>query len=187
MHKIMTLFHLRATLCLAVTPCLLAGCMVGPKYHRPTAETPAAYKELTPADFKNTEGWKVAQPKDDSLRGKWWELFNDPQLNALEEKVNVSNQNIIAAAESFFAARALVKETRSQFYPTVTTNPAITRQGAPSTFVSGSGSGTGSSSLVTFTDFTFPFDATWQPDLFGRIRNTVKAAAYEAQASAADL
>jgi len=161
--------------------------MVGPKYHRPTAETPAAYKELTPADFKNTEGWKVAQPKDDSLRGKWWELFNDPQLNALEEKVNVSNQNIIAAAESFFAARALVKETRSQFYPTVTTNPAITRQGAPSTFVSGSGSGTGSSSLVTFTDFTFPFDATWQPDLFGRIQNTVRSATYGAQASAADL
>jgi outer membrane protein TolC len=59
--------------------------MVGPKYHRPAAETPAAYKELTPADSRNTEGWKVAQPKDDAFRGKWWEIFNDPQLNALEE------------------------------------------------------------------------------------------------------
>ena len=138
LHKIMTPFHLRATLCLAVTPCLLAGCTVGPKYHTPSAETPAAYKELTPADYKNTDGWKVAQPKDDALRGKWWEIFNDPQLNALEEKVNVSNQNIAAAAASFFAARAMVKEARSQLFPTVTTNPAITVQ-RPSATVSSSG------------------------------------------------
>ena len=185
-------------MCLAVTSCLLAGCTVGPKYHTPTAETPAAYKELTPADYKNTEGWKVAQPKDDALRGKWWEMFNDPQLNALEEKVNVSNQNIAAAAASFFAARALVKEARAQLFPRVAANPAITVQRPSSTLSSGraggssnsgSGSGTGStsSSAGTFTDYTLPFDATWQPDLFGRIRNTIKSAAYGAQASAADL
>jgi len=185
-------------MCLAVTSCLLAGCTVGPKYHTPTAETPAAYKELTPADYKNTDGWKVAQPKDDALRGKWWEIFNDPQLNALEEKVNVSNQNIAAAAASFFAARALVKEARSQLFPRVTTNPAITVQRPSATLSSGkaggssnsgSGSGTGStsSSAGTFTDYTLPFDATWQPDLFGRIRNTIRSAAYGAQASAADL
>jgi len=184
-------------MCLAVTLCLLvlAGCMVGPKYHTPPAvtppaETPAAYKELTPADYKNTEGWKVAQPRDDALRGKWWEIFGDPQLNALEEKVNVSNQNIAAFAASFFAARALVKEARSQLFPSATTNPAITVQ-RPSSTVSSGGSGTGtsskSSSTVTFTEYTFPFDATWQPDLFGRIRNTVRSAAYGAQASAADL
>ena len=120
---------------------------MGPKYHTPSVDTPAAYKELTPADFKNTEGWKVAQPKDDALRGKWWEIFNDPQLNALEEKVNVSNQNIAAAAASFFAARALVKEARSQLFPTVTTNPAITVQRPSSTLSSsaaGSSSGSGS-------------------------------------------
>ena len=177
-------------MCLAVTSCLLAGCTVGPKYHTPTAETPAAYKELTPADYKNTDGWKVAQPKDDALRGKWWEIFNDPQLNALEERVNVSNQNIAAAAASFFAARALVKEARSQLFPTATTSPAITVQRSPSTSSSGtSGTATGStsSSMGTFTEYTFPFDATWQPDLFGRIRNTVRSAAYGAQASAADL
>jgi NodT family efflux transporter outer membrane factor (OMF) lipoprotein len=169
--------------------------MVGPKYHTPTADTPPAYKELTPADFKNTEGWKVAQPKDDALRGKWWEIFNDPQLNALEEKVNVSNQNIAAAAASFFAARALVKEARSQLFPTVTTNPSIAVErpsstvGTGSSSNSGSGSGTGSSSspVGTFAEYTLPFDATWQPDLFGRIRNTVRSAAYGAQASAADL
>jgi len=132
------------------------------------------------------EGWKTAQPQDDTLRGKWWEMFNEPQLNALEEKVNVSNQNIALAAASFLAARASVKEARSQLFPTVTTNPSITVQRPPSS--SGSGSGAGSkSSTGTFTDYTLPFDATWQPDLFGRIRNTVKAAAYGAQASAGDL
>jgi len=183
---------------LTVTACLLAGCTVGPKYHTPPAETPVAYKELTPADYKNTDGWKVAQPKDDALRGKWWEIFGDPQLNALEEKVNVSDQNIAAAAARFFAARALVKEARSQLFPTVATNPAITVQRPSATLSngkaggssnSGSGSGTGSTSSATgtFTEYTFPFDATWQPDLFGRIRNTIKSAAYGAQASAADL
>jgi NodT family efflux transporter outer membrane factor (OMF) lipoprotein len=132
------------------------------------------------------EGWKTAQPRDDTLRGKWWEMFNEPQLNALEEKVNVSNQNIASAAASFLAARATVKEARSQLFPTVTTNPSITVQRPPSS--SGSGSGASSkSSTGTFSDYTLPFDATWQPDLFGRIRNTVKAAAYGAQASAADL
>ena len=185
-------------MCLAVTLCLLAACVVGPKYHPPSIETPATYKELSPGDLKNTEGWKVAQPKDDTLRGKWWEIFNDSQLNALEEKVNVSNQNIAAAAASFLAARALVKEARSQLFPRVTTNPAITVQRPSATLSSGkaggssnsgSGSGTGStsSSAGTFTDYTLPFDATWQPDLFGRIRNTIRSAAYGAQASAADL
>ena len=157
---------------------LFSGCNRGLRYQRAQVETAPAYKEM--------EGWKRAQPQDDTLRGKWWEMFNEPQLNALEEKVNVSNQNIASAAASFLAARALVKEARSQLFPTVTTNPSITVQRPPSS--SGSGSGAGSkSSTGTFTDYTLPFDATWQPDLFGRIRNTVKAAAYGAQASAADL
>ena len=189
----MTTFGLNARICIAVMTCLLAGCVVGPKYHRASVDTPPAYKELTPPDFQNTEGWKVAQPKDDTLRGKWWEIFNDPQLNALEEKVNVSNQSIASAAASFLAARALVKEARSQLFPTVTTNPSITVQRpSATTSAGGSNSGTGtttgsSSSPGTFTDYSLPFDATWQPDLFGRIRNMVRSAAYGAQASAADL
>ena len=65
-----------------------------PQVSRPSAQAPAAYKELTPADFSKTDGWKVAQPQDNVLHGKWWEMFNDPQLNALEEQVNISNQNI---------------------------------------------------------------------------------------------
>jgi len=181
----MIIVRLRATICFAVTLCLLNGCMVGPKYHRPSTDSPAAYKELTPAEFKDTEGWKVAQPKDDALRGKWWEIFNNPELNALEEKVNVSNQTIASAAAAFFAARALVKEARAQLFPTVTTNPAITVQRPSATL--GGGSSSTTSSRGTFTDYTLPFDATWQPDLFGRVRNTVRAAAYGAQATAADL
>ena len=168
---------------LALPICLLAGCMVGPKYHVPSTEAPGAYKELTRADFENTESWKVAQPRDDALRGRWWEIFNDRQLNALEEKVNVSNQTIAAAASGFLAARAMVLEARSQFFPAVTANPAITRQ-RPSANASG---GAAAASTSAFTDYNLPFEATWQPDLFGRIRNTVNAAAYGAQASAADL
>src|SRR5271157_4989620 len=186
-HRIMTSFQLRSTICLAAMSGILAGCTVGPKYHTPTAVTPAAYKELTPADYKSTECWKVAQPNDAVLRGKWWEIFGDPELNALEEKVNVSNQNIAAAAANFFAARALVKEARSQYFPRVTTNPAITVQRPSATTSGGKGRGSTSSSTGTFTEYTFPFDATWEPDLFGRIRNTVRSAAYGAQASAADL
>jgi NodT family efflux transporter outer membrane factor (OMF) lipoprotein len=183
----MTKFRRSPRICIVATTCLLAGCVVGPKYHPTPVDTPKAYKELAPPDFKNTEGWKVAQPKDDALRGKWWEIFHDPQLNGLEEKVNVSNQSIASAAATFLAARALVKEARSQLFPTVTTNPSITVQ-RPSATTSAGGSGTGSSSpRGTFTDYALPFDATWQPDLFGRIRSTVRSAAYGAQASAADL
>jgi NodT family efflux transporter outer membrane factor (OMF) lipoprotein len=198
--RFMTTVRRRLAMCLAVALCFLAGCVVGPKYHRPSVQTPEIYKELPPADLANTQGWKVAQPKDDALRGKWWEIFNEPELNALEQKVNVSNQTIASAAANFLAARALVKEARSQYFPTVTTNPAITVQRPSATLSSGgtggsstSGSGTATntgttiSSKGTFTDYTLPFDATWQPDLFGRIRNTVRSAAYGAQASAADL
>jgi NodT family efflux transporter outer membrane factor (OMF) lipoprotein len=169
---------------------LLSGCVVGPKYKRAPVDTPPAYKEIG--------DWKTAQPQDDKLRGKWWEIFNDPQLNVLEEKVNISNQNIAAAAAGFFAARAQVKEARAQLFPTVTANPSITAQRPSSstrtvtTSTTGTGTGTGtattqSSSSSIFTDYSLPFDATWQPDLFGRIRNTIKAAAYGAQSSAADL
>lgn len=96
----------RVLILLSAATVLLGGCTVGPKYHTPTANTPQAFKELTPANYASTDGWKVAQPKDDALRGKWWEIFNDPQLNALEEQVNVSNQNIAAAAASFFRSRS---------------------------------------------------------------------------------
>ncbi len=170
---------------------LLSGCVVGPKYNRPAATppstaVPAAYKELTPADYKTTDGWKVAQPGDATLKGKWWEIFNDPQLNALEEKVDISNQNIASSMATYLAARAIVKEARSQYFPTVTVGPGITNerqailnQSGPST--------TTTTTNGSFTEYTLPFDATWVPDLWGRVRNTVRANAAAAQADEADL
>jgi NodT family efflux transporter outer membrane factor (OMF) lipoprotein len=187
--------------CTAAALCgvlLFTGCDVGPKYSKATAQTPPAYKELTPDQYKDTDGWKVAQPKDDALRGKWWEIFGDEKLNALEEQITVSNQSIAAAAAGFLSARALVRQARSQYYPTVAANPAISYDRIPITSIgssgSSSGSGSGSSSgssnsflTGTFAEYALPFDATWQPDLWGRVRNMVRANVAAAQASAADL
>ena len=177
--------HFRATLAVLLSTLLVSSCAVGPKYHTPTAQTPEAYKELTPKDFSQTEGWKTAQPKDDALRGKWWEIFNDPQLNALEEKVNVSNQSVAASVSAFLAARALVRQARSQYFPTVSTSPSITQQRSSATTVPGAKTITPGTN--PFTEYSLPFDATWQPDLFGRVRNTVRSSLAGAQASAADL
>jgi NodT family efflux transporter outer membrane factor (OMF) lipoprotein len=162
---------------------------VGPHYHRPDATVPESFKELTPPDYQNTDGWKVAQPKDSALKGKWWEIFNDPELNALEEQVNVSNQSIASAAAAFLVARSMVKEARSQYFPTVTVGPSITTSQQSGTTTSGFS--TGSTGVVVspqiITNYSLPFDATWTPDLFGRVRNNVRANANAAQASAADL
>ena len=163
---------------------LLAACTVGPKYHTPTTETPPAYKELTPADLSQTEGWKSAQPQDNALHGKWWEIFQEPELNALEEKVEVSSQSVAAAAAAFMAARAQVREARSQYFPTVTTSPSITGLRSSST---NTPPGVASSSSPAYTQYSLPFDATWQPDLFGRVRQLVRSSAAAAQISAADL
>lgn len=172
---------------------LLSGCAVGPKYARPSAASAPAYKELTPKDFSQTDGWKVAQPSDAALRGKWWEIFGDPQLNALEEKVSISNQNVAAAAANYLAARALVRQARSQYYPTVAAAPSIVNArpslgqfGGIKTGGSSSGSSSGFS-VGSFTDYSLPFDVSWQPDLWGRVKNTVSANVANAQASAADL
>jgi len=160
---------------------LLPGCVVGPKYHRPSVETPGTFKEVTPEDLKKMDGWKVAQPQDSALHGKWWEIFGDPQLNALEEQVSISNQNVASAFASFMAARAIVREARAQYFPTLTAGASATRQRTASSIVNGQTTGT------TFNQFSLPFDASWTPDLFGRVRNTVRADVASAQASAADL
>jgi NodT family efflux transporter outer membrane factor (OMF) lipoprotein len=174
-----------------VAVAFLSGCTVGPKYHPPMVETPAAYKEVTPQNAAEIDNWKTAQPSDAAIRGNWWELFGDPELNALEDQVNVSNQSIASAEASFMAARATVKEARSQLFPTVTTSPSITREKqSPNVHefsTSGSSSSTPVAATKAFTDYDLPFDATWVPDLWGKIRNTVRASAYGAQASAADL
>jgi NodT family efflux transporter outer membrane factor (OMF) lipoprotein len=154
---------------------LLAGCTVGPKYQTPTVQTPDAYKE--------NKDWKVASPQDAAVREKWWEAYSDPQLNSLEEQVNVSNQTIVAAVANFLEARALVKQARSQYFPTVAFAPSIVNQ-RQNVFRQTT---TTSTSNPSFTQYTLPFDATWEPDLWGRVRNTVRGNVAGAQASAADL
>ncbi len=169
---------------------LLSACNVGPKYSKPTVQAPVEYKELTPKDLQQVDGWKVAAPKDDAIRGKWWEMFADPKLNALEDQVSVSNQSIAAASAAYLSARALVRQARSQYYPTVGVNPSITYAQVPfGTAPSGGSSGGGGSTFLngTFALYSLPFDASWQPDLWGRVRNTVRANIYGAQASAADI
>ena len=103
---------------------LANACMVGPKYQRPVAPAPVAFKEAPPA------GWKEAQPNDGALRGKWWEVYHDPRLNALEEQVAISNQNVLAAAAQFQAAKASVRVARAGEFPTVTAAPSATGSGA---------------------------------------------------------
>jgi NodT family efflux transporter outer membrane factor (OMF) lipoprotein len=155
----------------ALALALAAGCNFAPKYSVPPVATPPAYKE--------TNDWKTAEPADALLKGRWWEIFNDSQLNALEDQVLVSNQNIAAALENFLAARAVAKQARSAFLPTVAADPSATRT-KPSSNVTGS-----SGSL--YSAYALPLDATWEPDLWGSIRNTFRSSTYAAQASAAQL
>src|SRR5271155_445708 len=161
----------------------LGGCTIGPKYHTPTAQTPAAYKEVTPENMKEIDNWKLAEPSDTEMRGKWWETFNDPELNKLEEQVDASNQSIAASYASFMAARALVREARAQLFPTLSTSPSITKQRSSANLATGSGA----NSNFTFAEYSLPFDASWVPDLWGRVRNNIRSNAYNAQSSAADL
>jgi NodT family efflux transporter outer membrane factor (OMF) lipoprotein len=164
----------------------LYGCVVGPKYHQPSAPVPGTYKE-SPANFPEAQNWKVASPQDAMLRGKWWETFNDPELNAIEDQVDAGNQNIAQAYQNYMAARALVREARSQYYPTIGTSPAITRSRASSNLGGNTGSTGATSSGKAINFFELPGDISWEPDFWGRVRNTVNQARYNAQASAADM
>jgi len=169
---------------------LQTACVVGPKYDRPTVQTPPAYKELQPETAASGTQWSIAQPNDAAIRGNWWAVFNDSQLNELEEKASTANQNIAAAAANFLAARSLVRQARSQYFPVVGANPTIMNSRPSSGQFGGLQTGSSSSSGIavkTFTDYSLPFDASWEPDFWGRVRNTVRANVYAAQASAADL
>jgi NodT family efflux transporter outer membrane factor (OMF) lipoprotein len=171
----------------AITMLLLTGCMVGPKYHAPSPSAtatapPTAYKE-SPTQFQDTDGWKVAQPQDAMLHGKWWEIYNDPELNALEEKLNIDNQNIKQFFENFMTARTLIAEAHSQLYPTVGTSPSYQASQSSSNLTNSSNANTGRTSSIA----SLPFDVSWAPDLFGKVRNTIREQQYNAQLSAADL
>jgi NodT family efflux transporter outer membrane factor (OMF) lipoprotein len=183
------LFTHTALAALLASSILLDGCSVGPKYARPSVQTPAQYKEPTARNIYETGPWKVAQPGDAAIPGKWWEIFGDPELNELEEQVNISNQNVASAAAAFLAARAMIREARSQYFPTVSVAPTITNARPSPAQFGGIQSGSNGSTFTvgSFNSFSLPFDASWQPDFWGRIRNTVRSNVLAAQASAADL
>jgi NodT family efflux transporter outer membrane factor (OMF) lipoprotein len=159
--------------------------MVGPKYHTPVATVtapPASYKE-SPGQAADTDGWKVAQPQDAMLRGKWWEIYNDPELNGLEDQLNINNQNIKQFFENFMEARTLIAQARSQLYPTLSVGPSYQRSKTSSNLTNSSSANTGRTSSVG----SLPLTASWEPDLWGRVRNTIHEAQYNSQLSAADL
>lgn len=166
--------HRALTVSLLAALVVLCGCAVGPRYVKPSAPVPPAFKEGPPA------GWKEAQPADQVLRGKWWEIFQDPQLNVLEERINVSNQTLKAAQAQFAQARALVRYNRANYYPTVTAGLSATenRLSRHRAFVP---------SKTSYPDYLIPIDASYEADVWGRVRRTVESARENAQASAADV
>jgi NodT family efflux transporter outer membrane factor (OMF) lipoprotein len=162
----------------------LAGCMVGPQYRTPSAPTAPAWKETaTPPPNPPNGSWTQAKPNDDVLRGAWWETYGDPQLNALEQKVSVSNETLQAAMEQYFQAREQVQVARSQYSPTLAAGPSITR-----TRTSSNQANT-VKGVTTYQYNTFSLNgqAQWEPDLWGQVRRTVQASRANAQASAAEL
>ena len=162
----------------------LPGCNVGPKYLRPAVPAPSAFKESGPQQAPDGTFWKPAQPQDAMLRGIWWEIYQEPELNSLEEELNISNQNIARAFEDFMAARAQVQQARSAYYPTVSVGPSYARNRASQSQTTAQVSSKGNPNSNTFN---LPFDVAWEPDLWGRVRNTVRQSANAAQVSAADL
>ncbi len=162
----------------------LLGCNVGPKYIRPAVQAPSAFKELGPQQAPDGTIWKPAQPQDAMLRGKWWEIYQEPELNSLEEKLNISNQNIARAFENFMAARAQVQQARSAYYPTASVGVSYARNRSSQSQTSAPGL---SKANPNSNAFNLPFDVAWEPDLWGRVRNTVRQSANAAQVSAADL
>jgi NodT family efflux transporter outer membrane factor (OMF) lipoprotein len=176
-------FHARllpALYCLLFSVfCLLLfsiSCRVGPEYKRPPAAAPTAFKELPPANSPQASEWMMAQPSDALAHGKWWEIYNDPELNALEEQVSISNQNLLAAEAQFREAKLAVRIARSNLYPVVSTGPSIVNARSPI-----------SASPAQHTTYDLPVDVSYQADIWGSIRRSVQASAEAAQISFAQL
>jgi NodT family efflux transporter outer membrane factor (OMF) lipoprotein len=168
--------HIKRITLAAAPLVLLSACAVGPDYVKPSADIPPAFKEQA--------GWKIAQPADTAIPAKWWEIYNDPVLNALEEQVSISNQTLIQAEAQYRQARALVQSSQASYYPTVTGTVSNSRAGG----LSSSSRSTSTSSVAppSNTDL-LSVNASWEPDLWGHVRRTVEANASSAQASAAEL
>ncbi|MEJ0001190.1 MAG: TolC family protein [Verrucomicrobiota bacterium] len=174
---------------LVVAPLVVAGCSVGPDYH--TVTTP-----MSVGDYKELDHWKKAQPHDDALRGKWWEIYQDPQLNALEEKVNISNQNVLEAEAEFREAAATVKVARAAFFPTVTANPSVSLSQSSQSFgghggggsvVGGAFVGGGGSGAQVVDVYDLPVEMSYMVDIWGSVRRNVESESATAEASFANL
>jgi NodT family efflux transporter outer membrane factor (OMF) lipoprotein len=169
-------------LALAASLVLCTACNVGPKYKVPAVPAPPAFTEQPPQSFSGSKDWQTATPADAWTKGHWWETFHDSELNALEEKVDINNESLKSAEARFRQARAFVRENRSSFLPTVSTGVAISsnrlslNKGVPAP-----------ASETEYGDFDLGLTASWEPDLWGRIRNTVTSSVQTAQATAADV
>jgi NodT family efflux transporter outer membrane factor (OMF) lipoprotein len=153
---------------------------VGPKYKPPVTSAPASFKEVAPQQSPDGTLWKAATPQDTASRGNWWEAYNEPELNKLENQLNSSNQTIAQSYQNFMAARALVRQARSNYYPSIGTNPSYTRARNSVSLLGDQGN-------PNSNNFDLPFTVSWEPDVWGRVRSTVRQYANQAQASAADL
>jgi NodT family efflux transporter outer membrane factor (OMF) lipoprotein len=167
---------------LAAALSFCAGCKVGPKYSVPVAPAPPAYREQAQQLLPASKDWAAATPEDAWEKGNWWEIYRDPELNALEQRIDVNNQSLKSAEARFVQARAFVHESRSSRMPTVSAGGTVARdrlsmnQGVPPP-----------ASEAGFGNFDLGAFASWEPDLWGRIRTLVDASVENAQASAADL
>ncbi len=169
----------------AVAAALSVAC-VGPAYHVPPEPVAAAYKEA-----RGT--WKLATPLDAIPRGRWWEMFHEPELDALEKRLNINNQTIAQAVENYLQARAQIRAARASYFPTVTADPSVTWFRSSGVTGAGGAAGAAIGSQVSsaiagrHVVYAAPLEASWAPDLFGRVRYAVHQRQYAAQVSAADL
>jgi NodT family efflux transporter outer membrane factor (OMF) lipoprotein len=173
-------------LCLLTLTLLTACKPVGPNYNRPAYQAPQTYKEtgaatVQPPPAPAAGTWQPANPSDGLLRGKWWEIYQDPQLNQLEDRIATNNQTLRQALETYLAAHDQIKAARAALAPTFSAGPSITRQN-----ISQNGPSYSAGKSTTYNDFQLSGQAAWEPDFWGRIRRTVEAARENAQASAAD-
>jgi NodT family efflux transporter outer membrane factor (OMF) lipoprotein len=159
----------------------LSACEVGPNYHQPSVPTTPAFKEIA--------GWTAAQPSDAADRADWWTVFNDPILNDLEQKVVVSNQNLAAAAAAYQQARAIVSEQRAALWPSLTGSgsASVSHAGGGAAVIGGSGAVISASHGGINQDYSLQLGATWEPDIWGKVRRSIENAKASAEASAADL
>jgi NodT family efflux transporter outer membrane factor (OMF) lipoprotein len=175
-HLSMNGSRTRSTVLLVACVLHFSGCVVGPKYkNAPPVSTPPAYKEIG--------NWKTAQPSEQQLGGNWWGIFQDPQLNSLEQEISVSNQNLKQAVAIYQQSRAALRYVRADYYPTVTVSPSATRQRysgnrpPPASIYDG----------LTFNDYVLPVNFSYQANAWGRVSKNVESYREQAQASAADL